>query len=95
MKRLIKGFVYQIHHEGREPYLSWSDNSLMAKISPAWVLVGPHDFTVECPDDFDPRPQQLKAIDEKERELRATFGNAITELAAQRAKILCIEMVTA
>jgi hypothetical protein len=93
MKKLMKGYVYRIQYEHNDaPHLSWSQSSTMGEADPDWVLVGPHDFVIECPDDFDPRPHQLAAIDAKERAMRAAFTARITELQEQRNKLLALEM---
>jgi hypothetical protein len=93
MKKLMKGYVYRIQYEHNDaPHLNWAQSSTMAEADPDWVLVCPYDFEIECPDDFDPRPAQLRAIDAKERAIRAEFTNRITELQEQRNKLLALEM---
>lgn len=56
-----------------------------------YIPVTPHTFTVEVPDNFDPRPAQLEKLNAKELELKAAFAKAMMELADDRAKLLCIE----
>jgi hypothetical protein len=93
MKQTIKGFVYYIKYDFAEkPSLAWSSTATMGEADPDWTLVGPHDFVIECPDDFDPRPAQLKAIDAKERSIRAEFTALITELQNRKNKLLALEM---
>ena len=93
MKQLIKGFIYYVKYDFSEkPVLKWSDSTTMGRADPDWVMVGPHDFTIECPDDFDPRPQQVAAIDEKLQQIRAEFTARIAELQEQRNRLLCLEM---
>jgi hypothetical protein len=55
------------------------------------VFVGTTDVTFEVPDDFDPRPAQVKALQEKERELRAQFAAAVTEIQRQISQLQAIE----
>lgn len=75
----------------------WDKNGLFTFVDgemtgfPEYTKVMPHSFTVEIPDDFDPRTAQLAALDEKETALKAAFAKAMMELADDRAKLLCIE----
>ena len=93
MKQVIKGYVYYIKYDFSEtPHLEWSKSSDMGESDPDWALVGPHNFEVECPDDFDPRPQQVAAIDAAINKTRAEFQKRITELQDQRNKLMCLEM---
>jgi hypothetical protein len=93
MKQLMKGYVYYIKYDfAPEPKLQWSASATMGKADPDWVLVGQHDFEVECPDDFDPRPLQVAAIDDKLADLRAEFGKRVAELQEQKNRLLCLEM---
>jgi hypothetical protein len=95
MKRLMKGYVYLVQYEDSDkPHLTWASSPTMGKDDPEWVLVGPHDFEITCPDDFDPRPQQLAAIDAKIEQVRAQGTAAVTALLEQRQKLLCLEMAS-
>lgn len=93
MKQTIKGFVYYVKYDFSDtPFLRWSEDATMGQASPAWVLVGPHDFEIECPDDFDPVPKQVAALTAKKAEVRAELTKQITDLDAQINKLLCLEM---
>lgn len=55
------------------------------------VVVRPHSFEVEVPDDFDPRPAQIAALREKREKAAATFSAYVAEIDASIAKLLAIE----
>ena len=93
MKRTIDGYVYYIKYSfSPEPILEWNKSPDMGQHDPEWVKVGPHPIEVECPDDFDPRPQQIAALDEKIKEVRAEFTARVTELQEQKNRLLALEM---
>jgi hypothetical protein len=93
MKETIKGFVYRVqYYADSTPLLRWYSHDKMGEADPNWVLVGPHDIVVECPDDFDPRPQQVAAIDSAITKVRADFTKRINELQEQKNKLLCLEL---
>lgn len=56
------------------------------------TLVGPLDVEYEIPDDFDPRPSQLAALQAKKQQIRAEFAKAVKDLDDQIASLLAIEM---
>jgi hypothetical protein len=92
MKQLVKGYIYYVKYDfAQEPLLRWNESKTMGKSDPDWVMVGPHNFTIEVSDDFDPRPKQLAAIDEKIASVRAEMTARITELMEQRSRLLAIE----
>jgi hypothetical protein len=93
MKETINGFVYYVKYDfADKPLLHWNDSDKMGEASPDWVLVGPHSFEVECPDDFDPRPAKIAAIDKKMAAVRAELSARITELQEQKNRLLALEM---
>lgn len=92
MKAKITGFVYLVCWENGQQTPYWTQSSQMAEADSKWVLVGPHDFEIEVPDDFDPRPQQIAAIDAAIAETRAKLTARITELQEQRSRYLALEL---
>jgi hypothetical protein len=56
------------------------------------VIVREHSFEVEVPDNFDPRPGQIAALDAKIAQERAEFSKRIMELQEQKQRLLAIEM---
>jgi hypothetical protein len=57
----------------------------------SYIFVGTAEVTFEVPDNFDPRPQQVKALEEKRRELQAQFAAAVTEINRQISQLQAIE----
>jgi hypothetical protein len=49
------------------------------------------EVTFEVPDNFDPRPQQVKALEEKKRQLQAQFAAAVSEIHRQISQLQAIE----
>jgi hypothetical protein len=93
MKETIKGYVYYVKYDfAPKPMLRWNASATLGEASAEWVLIGPHDFDVECPDSFDPRPQQIAAIDSAITKARAEFTARLNELQEQKNKLLCLEM---
>lgn len=60
----------------------------------AAITICEHTLTFEMPEGFDPRPQQIKALQEKERKLRAEFSKAVMEINAQIQSLSAIEHST-
>lgn len=56
-----------------------------------YVVIRPHSFEVEVPDDFDPRPAQVAALREKREKAAATFSAYVAEIDASISKLLAIE----
>jgi hypothetical protein len=59
------------------------------------VHIKEHSFEVEVPDDFDPRPQQVAALDAEIKKTRAEMHRRINDLQEQKARLLAIEYVEA
>lgn len=59
------------------------------------VPVREHSIEVDIPDDFDPRPQQIAALDAEIKKTRAEFAARINELQEQKSRLLAIEHVGA
>lgn len=55
------------------------------------VFVSEHSFEVEVPDDFDPRPQQIQALEKKRDAVRDEMSARITEINQQIQSLLAIE----
>lgn len=90
----IEGHIFYLKHQWESKgEFTFADTGMDQ--FPEYIKVMPHSFTVEIPDDFDPRPAQLAALDEKETALKAAFAKAMMELADDRAKLLCIESAVA
>lgn len=55
------------------------------------IFVQEHLTTVEVPDDFDPRPQQVAALEAEKQKARADFQARITEIDRQIQSLMAIE----
>jgi hypothetical protein len=56
-----------------------------------YIPVTPHTLAFEVPDDFDPRADQIKALERQRTELQAKCEAALTEIAARISKLQAIE----
>lgn len=56
-----------------------------------YVTVCPHTIEYEVPDDFDPRPAQIKQLEEKQREAAAAFHALTTEINRQISELQALE----
>lgn len=55
------------------------------------IFVGTAEVTFDVPDDFDPRPAQIKTLEAKRTELNAQFAAAVTEINRQISQLQAIE----
>lgn len=55
------------------------------------IVVKRHSIEFEVPDDFDPRPQQVKALEKERDKVRAEMSARITEINSQIQSLLAIE----
>ena len=55
------------------------------------IFVNEQTFTVDIPDDFDPIPGQVAALEAKKREALATYQQAVAEINDRLSKLQAIE----
>lgn len=55
------------------------------------VVVKQQVFEVEVPDNFDPRPQMVKALQEKKEKARKEFADKVMQIDAQINSLLALE----
>lgn len=55
------------------------------------VNVMEHEFEVEVPDNFDPRPGKIAALKEKKEKVQAEFSKRVMELDEQINSLLALE----
>lgn len=55
------------------------------------VALKEHSFEVEVPNEFDPRPELVKSLEEQERVLSAEFHKRVTEIRAQIQNLQALE----
>lgn len=96
MKTVIKGFIIQRQYTWKEKatitftthdYKTNPHTSDHMRIA----VICAHEFEVETPDDFDPRPQQVAALQAAKQKVRAEFAARITEIEKQISELTCIE----
>lgn len=54
------------------------------------VKVMEHEFEVEVPDNFDPRPGQVAALEAKKEEMRAEFSKRVKDIDDKINSLLAI-----
>ena len=92
----MKGFVFCRTSGGKVEFelLPWDCRTWTEDAQSGLVFVTEHTTTVEVPDDFDPRPQQIAALEAAKQKARAEFQARITELDRQIQSLLAIEGAT-
>lgn len=90
MKVTIKGFInYRKTLYGESECDYYFQQCDMSEYG--YVTVRPHEIEVEVPDDFDPRPQQIAALEAEKQKARAEFHARVTEIDRQIQSLLAIE----
>ena len=89
MKVTIKGFINYRNDGWREGYDYRFHQCDMSEHG--YVTVMPHEIEVEVPDDFDPRQQQVAALEAEKQKARADFQRRVTEIDRQIQSLLAIE----
>jgi len=97
MKTVIKGFI--IHQQ-----YTWAPEATITFTTHDYVkmpiddtyqktaVICEHEFEVETPDDFDPRPQQVAALQAAKQKVRAEFAARINEIERQISELTCLEV---
>ena len=100
MKTVIKGFIVQQQY-------SWQEKATITFTTHDYIaapinidhqrtaVICAHEFEVETPDDFDPRPQQVAALQAAKQKVRAEFAARISEIEKQISELTCIEAANA
>ena len=93
MKVTIDGFLhYDISAYKNEPEESkWKWHQYKAEGCNWLVTVKPLAITVEVPDNYDPRQQQVEAKREEIRKVEAEFSKRVMELKAELNNLLALE----
>jgi hypothetical protein len=96
MKTLIKGYIIQQQYSWQEEAtITFTTHDYMA--TPINIghqittVICAHEFEVETPDDFDPRPQQVAALQAAKQKVRAEFAARINEIEKQISELTCID----
>ena len=93
MKIELKGYLFCRLYGGKPEFelLPWDSRTWDAVNVDGRVFVTEHTTTVEVPDDFDPRPQQVAALEAEKQKARAEFQKRITEIDRQIQSLMAIE----
>jgi hypothetical protein len=94
MKVTVKGFVFwnKGYQEGGVfELLPWDCRKWGETNNDGRVFVKEHTTEIEVPDDFDPRPQQVAALEAEKQKARADFQRRVTEIDRQIQSLLAIE----
>lgn len=89
----MKGFVFcRVFGDQTEfELLPWDCRTWTEAAQCGRIFVKEHTTTVEVPDDFDPRPQQVAALEAAKQKARAEFQARVTEIDRQIQSLLAIE----
>ena len=90
MKVTIKGFV----HYKKETHCDWGDYRIFPYESnyDDAVYIAPCSVEVEIPDDFNPIPAQVAALEKERREILAKSAKDVMMIDDRISKFTCITM---
>jgi hypothetical protein len=93
MKTVIKGFIHyrKPRWDGEKEFEFFGYDLTDNESAYGRVMVQAHEFEVELPDDFDPRPQQVQALEKEMQKVRADFAARVTEIERQISTLTCLE----
>ena len=93
MKIELKGYLFCRLYGGKPEFelLPWDCRAWGAESVDGRVFVTEHTTTVEVPDDFDPRPQQVQMLEAEKQKARAEFQERITEIDRKIQSLMAIE----
>jgi hypothetical protein len=55
------------------------------------TYVGPQEIEIEVPDDYDPRAQQVAALEALKQKVMADYHKSVTEINDRISKLLALE----
>ena len=88
MKKTLNGFISFRKNAWDDGGFHWHPYEMAEH---GYITVMPHSIEVDIPDDFDPRPQQIKALEEKQRAAGAAFAALTTEINRQISELQALE----
>ena len=92
MKKTIKGFLHFSTNSYNYGELAFYGCDMSNIPGMGCVLIKPLDVEVDVADDFDPRPQQIAALREKQSKAAADFHVMNTEIMRQINELQALEM---
>lgn len=80
----------------REPYSVGDHGFTLLSYDPSefdsgWVRVGKHVCEVEVPDNFDPRPEMVKALEKEKLRAKEDFSKKVMEIDRRINELLALE----
>ena len=55
------------------------------------TYVGPQDIEIDVPEDYDPRAQQIAALEAMKQKVMADYHKSVTEINDRISKLLALE----
>jgi hypothetical protein len=90
-KHIVEGFItYEKHSWQKTPTISWTTYDPSNLGWTEAVAVCPHSIEVDVPDDFNPVPQMVAALEEQKRQERLKLAQKLAELDEKISKLTCI-----
>jgi len=93
MKKTLKGFLHFSINPWDYGALTLRHRDYSDDASMGEVLINPFEIAVDIPDNFDPRPAQIKALEEKQKQAAAAFQTMNTEIMRQISQLQALEVV--
>ena len=93
MKRTIKGYVtYTKRAWETQPEINFFNFDPRKESHMVdYVVVKQQEIEIEVPDDFDPRPAQIKALEAQQQKARADFEKLCTDIQRQISELQALE----
>ena len=93
MKTVIKGFIHykKARWANDDEFEFHGIDFTGSEYARGRVMVMAHEFEIEVPDNFDPRPQQVAQLQAEQQKVRAEFAARITDIERQISELTCLE----
>jgi len=88
-QQTIKGYAYHVDYGWGDP-AEYRIYTSADQSDDNYTLIGPVEVQIEVPDDFDPRPAKIAALEAKKQEIRAKFAAAMTEIERKISELQAI-----
>jgi hypothetical protein len=56
-----------------------------------YLYIGEQEIEIEVPDDYDPRPQQIAALEKQKQKAMADYQKSVTEINDRISKLQALE----
>ena len=91
-KHTLKGFLYHSQYSWQsddEAEIRWHTSEKLG--DEHYTLIGPHNFEVNIPSDFDVRSAKVANLRELKQSVQAEFAARVTEIDRKINELLAIE----